>query len=159
MMSNRKRSKITYQFKVYLKRRRSIWRSVVLRGDQTLDALHEVIFAAFERNDEHLYSFFFPNGSSRRSFSERRAKEYTAPQGFLPVSGFETETRFSAASATLDDLSLEIAQTFEYLFDFGDEWWHELAVEAIGAIDAAATYPQIVARRGQSPPQYDGYEE
>ena len=126
MMPNRKGSKITYQFKVCLKQRRS---------------------------------FFFPNGSSRRSFSEGRAKEYTAPQGFFPVSGFETETRFSAASATLDDLSLEVGQTFEYLFDFGDEWWHELAVEAIGAIDAEATYPLIVARRGQSPPQYDAYEE
>ena len=87
MMSNRRGSKIAYQFKVRLKQRRSIWRSIVLRGDQTLDALHEVIFAAFERNDEHLYSFFFPNGSSRRSFSERRAKEYTAPQGFFLLRG------------------------------------------------------------------------
>ena len=158
-MSNRRGSKIAYQFKVRLKQRRSIWRSIVLRGDQTLDALHEVIFAAFERNDEHLYSFFFPNGSSRRSFSERRAKEYTAPQGFVSVAGFETETRFSAASATLDDLALKVGQTFEYLFDFGDEWWHELEVEMIGPIDAGATYPQIVARRGQSPPQHCEYEE
>ena len=63
-MSTRTGSKIEYQFKVRLKQRRSIWRSVVLRGNQTLEDLHEAIFMAFERYDAHLYSFYFPSGPS-----------------------------------------------------------------------------------------------
>ena len=59
-MSNRTGSKIQYQFKVRLKFRRSIWRSIVLRGNQTLEDLHDAIFMAFERDDAHLYSFYFP---------------------------------------------------------------------------------------------------
>ncbi len=66
-MQNRKRSEIQYLFKVSLKRRRSVWRLLVLRGDQTLEDLHEVIFTAFERYDDHLYSFYFPTASARRS--------------------------------------------------------------------------------------------
>lgn len=158
-MATRKGSKSTYQFKVRLKHRRSIWRSVVLRGHQTLDDLHEAIFAAFERYDEHLYSFYFPSASARRSPSGTRPREYTAPQGFFPVEGFETDSRFSASSAKLDELKFKVGQTFEYLFDFGDEWWHEITVEALGPSDAGGTYPRIVGQRGVAPPQYPESEE
>ena len=157
-MSDRTGSKIEYQFRVRLKQRRSIWRSVVLRGNQTLEDLHEAIFMAFERYDAHLYSFYFPSGSSRRTPSFKRHKEYTAPEGFFPLAGFEPD-RFSASSATLESLKFTVGQTFEYLFDFGDEWWHEIAVEAIGPSKVGGTYPRIVGQRGPSPSQYAENEE
>ena len=47
-------------FKVALAGRKSIWRKIAMRGNQTLDDLHEAIFDAFDRYDEHLYSFYFP---------------------------------------------------------------------------------------------------
>ena len=118
-------------FKVRLKQRRSSWRSVVLRGNQTLEDVHEAIFMAFERYDAHLYSFYFPSLPARRTASFKGHKEYTAPQGFHPLEGFEPD-RSSASSETLDTLKFTAGQEFEYLFDFGDEWWHEIAVEAIG---------------------------
>ena len=158
-MPTRKRSEIQYLFKVSLKRRRSVWRSVVLHGDQTLDDLHEAIFAAFERYDDHLYSFYFPNASARRSQLGKRPKEYTAPQGFEPAGPLGIDNRYSAASAKLDELKFEVGQTFEYLFDFGDEWWHEIKVEAIGPRQSGGKYPQIVQKRGSSPRQYSESEE
>ncbi len=157
-MSNRTGSTIEYQFKVRLKQRRSIWRSVVLRGNQTLEDLHEAIFMAFERDDEHLYSFYFPGGPARRTAPIKAHKEYTAPQVSYPRAGFEPN-RFSASSATLETLKFRVGQTFEYLFDFGDEWWHEIAVEAIGPSKVGETYPRIVGQRGPSPPQYPENEE
>jgi hypothetical protein len=144
---------------VSLKRRRSVWRSVVLRGDQTLDDLHQVIFTAFERYDDHLYSFYFPSASSRRSHLGKRAKEYTAPQGFEPCEPFGNDNRYNAADAVLDGLKLRADQTFEYLFDFGDQWWHEIKVEAIDSIESGRECPQIIDRRGSSPPQYPESEE
>ena len=158
-MSKRYESDIKYQFKVKLKQRRSIWRSVVLRGDQTLADLHEVIFTAFERYDEHLYSFYLPSESARRSPSGKQPREYAAPHGFHPVEGFDPDGRFSAASATLDELEFKIGQSFEYLFDFGDEWWHEITVEALGPSESGGIYPRIVGQRGASPPQYPESEE
>ncbi|MBN1508626.1 MAG: hypothetical protein JW955_17395 [Sedimentisphaerales bacterium] len=38
-----------YTFKVALAGHKSIWRRIAVRGNQTLDHLHEVIFAAFNR--------------------------------------------------------------------------------------------------------------
>ena len=140
-MPKQQKSEIQYRIKVNLKRRRSIWRSLVLCGDETLDDLHIAIFVAFDRDDEHLYSFYFPSAAARRSTPNgKRATEYTAPQSFGPGERSGFDGRYDAASATLDDLKLKVGQTFEYLFDFGDMWWHELKVEAIGASESGKTY-------------------
>ena len=68
-----------YVFKVALQAQKKIWRRVALRSDQTLDDFHNSIFEAFERHDEHLYSFYLlPLGSKgRRALVE--ATEYTSP--------------------------------------------------------------------------------
>jgi len=123
-----------YLFKVTLKRRRSVSRTVALRGDQTLDDLHEVIFRAFNRFDPHLYSFYFPKAPKRGSPPGRGAREYTAPQAFEGADLVGEQSRFDAAQAKIDDLRLKVSQSFEYLFDFGDNWWHEVTVEAMGAL-------------------------
>ena len=44
-----------FVLKVALAGRKGIWRKIALRGGQTLDDLHEAIFEAFDRDDEHLY--------------------------------------------------------------------------------------------------------
>jgi len=47
------KSTTEYVVRVTLKGRR-IWRTIVVRGGQTLDELHEAIVAAFNRFDDHL---------------------------------------------------------------------------------------------------------
>ena len=37
--------------------RKKISREIEIRGDQTLEQLHEVIFKAYDRWEEHLYEF------------------------------------------------------------------------------------------------------
>ena len=123
-----------YLFKVRLKRARRIWRTIALRGDQTLDDLHEAVFEAFDRDDPHLYSFYCPKAPSRSRRSGLQPKEYTAPQMFDDPEPFEDERRFNAAETRLDDLRLRPGQRFEYLFDFGDSWWHEVGVEEISPV-------------------------
>lgn len=156
----KKKSGTQYLFKVILKRRRSVSRTVALRGDQTLDDLHEAIFRAFDRFDPHLYSFYFPKAPSRGTRPRRGEREYTAPQGFVDGADLVGEqSRFDAAQAKIDDLRLKVSQSFEYLFDFGDNWWHEVTVDAMGAIDGRARYPQLVEKRGASPPQYEAEDD
>jgi Plasmid pRiA4b ORF-3-like protein len=158
-MSKHGESENEYLFKVNLKRRRSIWRTVLLRGDQTLDELHEAIFAAFDRYDEHLYCFYFPKARQGRLASGKPPKEYRSPRGFDRTEVFEIDNRYNAARARLDDLRLKVGQTFEYLFDFGDEWWHEIIVQGIGPSESGGTYPRIVVKRLPSPPQYPESDE
>lgn len=59
----------------------------------------------------------------------------------------------NAATATLDSLKLKVGQQFEYLFDFGDSWWHQVTVEQVGSIGGKG-YPRLVEKHGVSPPQY-----
>lgn len=158
-MSKHKESEIQYLFKVNLKGRRSIWRTVLLRGDQNLDDLHEAIFAAFDRYDEHLYCFYFPKARRRRLPSGKPPREYRSPHGFDRTKGFEIDNQYNAAKARLDDLRLKVGQTFEYLFDFGDEWWHEIIVQEIGPSESGGTYPRILEKRLASPPQYPERDE
>jgi len=70
-----------------------------------------------------------------------------------------SDGRYNAAAVRIDDLELKEGQTFEYLFDFGDEWWHEIKVEAIGASDRTKEFPRIVDKRGASPAQSPEVDE
>jgi hypothetical protein len=148
-----------YVFKVALAARKSIWRRVAMRGDQTLDDLHEAIYQAFDRDDEHMYSFYFPRPGRKGRTALRDAEEYTHPFNAADPGPFAEKPLNDAGKAKLSELGLKPGQTFMYLFDFGDEWWHEVAVEQTAAPDDQGRYPRITEKKGQSPAQYPDAEE
>jgi hypothetical protein len=148
-----------FVLKVALAGRKSVWRRIALRGDQTLDDLHEAIFDAFDRYDEHLYSFYFPRPGTKGRARQRDAVEYACPFTCEDEGPFSDEAVHSAAETALSSLGLGPEQVFLYLFDFGDEWWHEITVEQIDAPDVKGKCPREVAKRGKSPPQYPELEE
>jgi len=147
-------SQTEYLFKVNLKGARRIWRTIALRGDQTLEDLHEAIFVAFDRYDEHMYSFYFPRAPRRRGASQARVREYTASFILEDPGPFDDGTKLNAADTRLDNLRLKAGQRFEYLFDFGDCWWHELKVEQVRPTGSAGRLPLVLEKQGKSPPQY-----
>lgn len=153
------KSKTEYLFKVNLKGAKRIWRTIVLQGDQTLHDLHELIFAAFDRYDEHLYSFYFPKACIGARKVRARVREYTAPFVMEDPGPFDDGTRLNAAGTILDDLRLRVGQRFEYLFDFGDSWWHEVSVEQIRPAEPGARVSSLVEKHGKSPPQYLSAED
>jgi hypothetical protein len=46
----------------FAKKNPTISRTIQIRGDQTLADLHDAIFDAFDRHDEHMYEFQFGKG-------------------------------------------------------------------------------------------------
>ncbi len=143
-----------HSLKVALKGQKSIWRLIEIRDDQTLDDLHEAIFSAFERDDEHLYSFYLPKPGTRGRSRLTGAKEFTHPSC---VDGFGGQK--DASQTTLDDLRLRVRGKFEYLFDFGDSWWHEITVESKSTVLHDGSHPRVVKKRGKAPPQYEDLDE
>ncbi len=123
------------------------WRVIGIRGNQTLDQLHRAIFKAFNRWEEHLYTFFM--SKDRRDASE----EYASPFSFEDAE-VDVDLPQDAALARLDSLGLKTGSTFEYVFDYGDDWEHRLEVVHVSDEKPTGRYPQIVERRGDSPPQY-----
>ena len=129
------RSSQEYMSKVNLKQAKRIWRTIAVRGDQTLEDLHEAIFAAFDRDDEHLYSFYFPKAPSRTSVPKR---EYTAPFMMEDLGPLDDGRKRDAAKTRVDDLAI---------------------VEEIRPIVAGAQRPAVLERKGKSPPQYPSEDD
>src|SRR3989304_1558285 len=111
-------------FKVALAGRKSIWRRIALKGSQTLDDFHEAIFDAFDRDDEHLYSFFIPKKSGKLTLRKiyDQSVEYTSPYMFEGPGMFDLDDQENAADTKINTLKLKKGKTFYYLFDFGDNW-------------------------------------
>jgi hypothetical protein len=128
-------------------------RTIEIRGDQTLDQLHREIFKAFDRWEEHMCQFEFGDGPRDPSGDHYiMGFDASASMGGKPAAGTIEKTR-------MDDLGLEVGRHFGYWFDFGDDWYHELEVTAIGESDGKQRYPRITARVGESPPQYPDMED
>ena len=60
---------------------------------------------------------------------------------------------------TIDSLGLRVGRRFGYWFDFGDDWWHQINVEAIEDKVPKGKFPKVTARVGKSPPQYAEEDE
>ena len=52
-----------------------------------------------------------------------------------------------------------MGQSFGYWFDFGDDWWHQINVEAIEDKVPRGKFPKVTKREGKSPPQYPAEDE
>jgi hypothetical protein len=138
----------------FIKKNPVISRTLEIRGDQTLEKLHEIIFKAFDRFDEHLYEFQVGGKGPQDPKARRYGFPVQADEGIdeFKLTGDVTQT-------TLDDLKLKTDDAFGYWFDFGDDWWHQINVLAIEKKPAKGRYPKITDRVGQSPPQYMEVDE
>lgn len=150
-----------YIFKVAFKYDKRTWRRIEIATSQTLDDLHEAIYEAFERDDEHLYSFYFCDRPTSKSHNRHDyAVQFKHPMCFDKsiYDAWEKTDGHNAAKTQLYTLELKGKQKFEYLFDFGDCWWHELTFEG-NKLSDGGRYPRISEKRGDSPPQYPDYED
>jgi hypothetical protein len=74
----------TYTFHVSIPGFGRVWRKIEMEANQTLEDLHLAIQAAFDFDEDHLYSFFM----SGRAWDE--STEYSLPEGVDPY-GFYLE--------------------------------------------------------------------
>lgn len=129
------------QLKVTLRGSRPpIWRRIQVLDSSTLADLHDVIQVIMNWTDSHLHLF------------EVKGKYYTRKEQ-------ETDLDFGvpdndSSGVTLADLRLrQKGQKFRYIYDFGDDWVHQLAVEAVLPKDPEAFYPVCLTGRRASPPE------
>jgi hypothetical protein len=129
-------------------------RTVQIRGDQTLEDLHRASFDAFDRWEEHMYEFQFGEGPM-----DPKGARYVLPGAFEADRGEANPPVGRVDRATIDSLGLEVGRNFGYWFDFGDDWWHQIDVEAIAENVSGGRFPKVTKRVGKSPPQYAEEEE
>jgi len=123
-------------------------RTIEIRADQTLADLHDILFKAFDREEEHLYEFQLKGEGP----ADPQAERYISSSAFGDAEDFEADG--TSAETTIGSLGLEVDEPFGYWFDFGDDWWHQINVIGIKEEIPQGHYPRIIARVGESPPQY-----
>lgn len=120
-------SQVVYQLKVTLTEvEPAIWRRILLPSGYTLRQLHKAIQVAMGWKDYHLHSF------------EIQGKEYG-----LPYDG----------SVTLLGALPPVGERFEYIYDFGDDWVHEIVVEARLAASDVGFAPACLEGARACPPE------
>jgi len=137
----------------FVRKNKIISRTIEIRGRQTLEDLHEAIFEAFDREEEHLYEFQVGG----KGPMDAKARKYGLP---MPRGPFSDETPAGDVSETaIGALGLGVGDVFGYWFDFGDDWWHQINVVAVADQVPPGKYPKVTAREGNSPPQYADADE
>ena len=123
-----------YQLKVrLLEIEPPIWRRLQVRGRTTLSKLHGILQDLAGWTNSHLYAF------------DVAGKRYEEPDP-------EAEGA-NARRAQLARLGLEVGDRFEYLYDFGDDWLHEVLLEEIRPADSDTVYPLCLDGARAWPPE------
>jgi hypothetical protein len=122
-----------YQLKVSLQGAKPpIWRRLEVPADLSLARLHHVMQIAFGWDDSHLHAFETPFGDFGTADAElgRRAER--------PVS--------------LEQVAPDVNSRIRYVYDFGDDWQHDVVVEKVVDRDPAVRYPRCTGGRRAAPP-------
>ncbi len=127
-----------------------IFRTLKVRGDQTLEDLHHAIFCSYEREHDRYYEFCLgmdPNDPEgvRYTCGEAAAK-YDLSGAVKPG-----EKIGLAPLATVESLGLTGDQFFGYWFDLVEEWIHLIHVISIEPLDESADYPLLIEKEGRLP--------
>jgi hypothetical protein len=116
----------------------AIWRRVDMPVSATLFTLHTVIQAVMRWQDAHLFEFVVGD------------RVYGEPH---PDDGMYERKVYRAKGIRLKQLLDRGVDRFLYVYDFGDDWRHDVVIEGVRDGDADTDYPAFVdgARRG--PPE------
>ena len=116
----------------------AVWRRVLVPEDIHLGQLHEAIQCIMSWEDAHLYEFHL--GRARYGTRHREFQDATDP--VRPARGVSLAEVLSGRQ-----------QRLKYVYDLGDYWVHEIAVEEVLATDTEEPVLLCVAGEGQCPPE------
>lgn len=115
-----------------------IYRRLLLKGDTTIVQLHHIVQLVMGWNNYHLHYF--------RIHGRNYGIDYTHGDQFL---GIPQITR-------LGDFDLRINDTFHYVYDYYDQWVHQIRVENITTNADTYLHPICLAGKRACPPEESG---
>lgn len=147
-----------YQFRVSIIGIPNLYRIIEASENCTFDDFHKAIFQAFDRFEEHLYSFFITRKDTKNIRGIYDAPEITHPMNVDDITGFDKRKK-STTKTRIGDVDLNEKDIFHYLFDFGDDWWHRIKVQKIYEMNSKKKHIKVTKSVGESPPQYPDCED
>jgi hypothetical protein len=114
-----------------------IWRRVEVPLAATLAELHDVIQIVMPWDDCHLFQF------------EVAGAVYGVPDAEMDFAPDMSD----AAAISLSDIVADGVKKFAYVYDFGDDWRHDITIELLVAAAPKAKYPRYVDGARAAPPE------
>ncbi len=114
-----------------------VWRTIEF-ADCSLDNLHGIIQHAFGWEDAHFYRFHVDD------------VEYTEPGMLDDIPAGDVA---DATDTWLSDVVHEPGDRLSYVYDFGDNWEHEIVVEQVKEVDDIYFPPQCLDGARACPPE------
>jgi Plasmid pRiA4b ORF-3-like protein len=135
---------MSFQFKIQLKNVTGppVWRRLLVPENFTFHKMHTLIQTSFGWQNCHLFQFS-PKGYGSQPLIGIPFED----DGFL----FEGEEQLDAAKIKLKEIFTAPRQTYSYIYDFGDDWHHQLLLEKI--TDDKLRYADCLAGKGACPPE------
>jgi len=128
------------QLKITLKGTKPpIWRRVQLDKSTTFLKLHHIIQIAMGWTNSHLHEFEI-NGYRIAESNEDFEEDF----------GGNT---IDASTVSLDSIIVITKEKFNYYYDFGDSWDHQILVEKFLPRDSNTKYPNCIAGKLNCPPE------
>ena len=125
------------QLKIALKHiKPSIWRRVEVTDDVTFYELHHVIQIVMGWWNAHLFEF-----------------QVDGYRIGITDDDWDTEDTLEAKEVKLSRLLDKEKMKFGYLYDFGDNWEHEIIVEKISPQKKNTNYPSCIKGKRNCPPE------
>jgi pRiA4b ORF-3-like protein len=116
-----------------------IWRRLQVPGTMTLPRVHRVFQVAMGWTDSHLHEFLV-QGQRYGRMSRDTAPYHAIPEGSIP----------------LHEITFLALTRFEYRYDFGDGWQHEVEIEQELDREPGVRYPRCLGGARACPPEDSG---
>jgi len=131
---------MAYQLKIQLKNvtKPPVWRQVLAPEKFTFHDLHQLIQLVFGWEDCHLYQFC-PKGYGSN------------PVIAIPSKDDWEQPDMNAMKTKLDKIFTTEKQAFTYIYDFGDDWIHQIVLEKI--LSDEIKHPVCLVGKGACPPE------
>jgi len=113
-----------------------IYRTIQIPSNFTFYDLHVIIQSAFNWEDAHLFEFMI---------KKKRIGDYKDE--------FGEENLLSAREILLEDEFQRKAQKALYIYDFGDNWEHEIVLQKSFEPQKGKKYPVCIEAQGNTPPE------
>lgn len=146
---------MVYQFKIQIKgiSKPPVWRKIAVPSDFTFLKFHQVIQVIFGWEDYHLFEFRDKEYQGKIRISVPIEDDFFDPDFFAEAQ--------DSSKVKLSDIFTDKVRKFIYVYDFGDNWVHEITLESTA--DKKANKAICLSGKGACPPEdcgsIYGYEE
>lgn len=145
---------MAYLFKIKLLnvKKPPVWRKIIIPENYTFEEFHHIIQISFGWHNEHLHKF----GDKPYGGSIEINPKYSEDDNSFDLGEYNKNMikKLNESKTKLSEVFGEGIRKLIYVYDFGDEWMHEIMLEDV--LTVIYPFPVCTAGKGYCPPENCG---